>query len=162
MFVCFLSASLFVSVSLVLLSSFVLDMVCLLSFFLFLCCCCRLFVFVFAICLGFCLFSFFFFSCFFSFFFPWPCSVACGLSVPWPGLGPPGWERQIQDAGLPENSWAQEILIGVYSPRGIHLDTKTWLHPTACRLQCWTPHAEQPARQEHSPTHQQTCCLKPY
>ena len=26
--------------------------------------------------------------------------------------------------------------------------------PTACKLQCWTPQAKPPARQEHSPTHQ--------
>ena len=37
---------------------------------------------------------------------------------------------------------------------GPHLSTMTWLHPTACKLQCWMPQAKQPARQEHSPTHQ--------
>ena len=72
------------------------------------------------------------------------------------------WEFRVQDTGLPENSQTQGILICVCSLGGIHLDSKTWLHPTACRLQCCTPHAKQQARQEHSPTHQQTGCLKSY
>ena len=29
------------------------------------------------------------------------------------------------------------MLIGVSSRRGHHFGTKTWPHPTACRLQCW-------------------------
>ena len=31
----------------------------------------------------------------------------------------------------------QGVLIGVSSPSSCHCDTKTWPHPTACRLQCW-------------------------
>ena len=31
----------------------------------------------------------------------------------------------------------QGTFIGVCSPGGHHLGTKTWPHPTACRLQCW-------------------------
>ena len=34
------------------------------------------------------------------------------------------------------------MLISLCSPGGIHLNTKTWLHTTACRLQCWTPHCQ--------------------
>ena len=99
-----------------------------------------------------CLFSSPFFFFLFSFFFLWPCSMACGLLVPQPGIRPwpPEWEHRVYDAGLPENSWAQGILIGMHSPRGIHLDTKSLLHPTACRLQCWTLHVKQPARQPYS------------
>ena len=108
------------------------------------------------------MFSFPFF--FFSFFLLWHCCEACGLFGPQPGVtpGPPGWECRVQDAGLPENSQDKGILISVHSPRSIHLDTKTQLHPTGCWIQSWTPHTKQPARQEHSPTHMQTGCLKWY
>ena len=107
--------------------------------------------------------SCFLFFFFFSLFFLWLCHVIFRLLVPQPEVrpGPPGWERWVQDAGSPENSQAQEILIGMHSPWDIQ-DTKTWLLPTACRIQGWTPHAKQPARQEHNPTHQQIGCLKLY
>ena len=115
------------------------------------------------------LFVFFWFVCFLFLFFPfflflWPLCAAWGLLVPWPGVGsgPPGWESQVQDAGPPENSVAQGILIGVHTPRGIYINNKTQPHTTACRLQCWTPHAKQPARQEDSSTNKQTGCLKSY
>ena len=172
----FLSVCLFVSFSLVLLLSFVLDSVERLEFVLVVSCyhlswirwicfllfvrACvvlllLLFVNVFAVCLGFCLsvcFLFLFF--FFSFFFLWPHSAACGLLVPLPEVRPepPGWEHWVQDAGPPENSWAQGILISICSPGGIHLDTKRRLHQPPFKLQCWTLHAKQPGRQEHSPT----------
>ena len=64
------------------------------------------------------------------------------------------WEGQVQTAGLTENLRAQGIFISVRSPRSPYLNTKTSLYPTACKLQCWTPQAKQPAIQEHSPTHQ--------
>ena len=34
-----------------------------------------------------------------------------------------------------------------------HLGSKTLLHPTACKFQCWVPQVKQPARQGHSATH---------
>ena len=110
------------------------------------------------------LFFFVYFYLFFSSFFLWLCFMACGLLIPWPGDGPGPleWEHWVQDAGLQENSWAQGILSSIHSPRGIHLNTKTRLQPTASRLQWWTPHTKQPARQEQRPTHQQTGCLKWY
>ena len=39
--------------------------------------------------------------------------------------------------------------------------TKTWPHPTACRVQCWASSGPTVTLWEHSPTHEQTgCCLK--
>ena len=139
---------LILSVSMVLLLSIVLDLVYLFVFFLlfFLCVCCVVVLFFFAICLGFCLsvWFIFLFVFFLSFVFLWTHCAVCGLLVPQPGVGPgpPLWEHQVQDTGPPENSQAQGILTGMHSSRGIHLDTKTWLHLTACRLQCWTPHTK--------------------
>ena len=110
----------------------------------------------------FALFSFLLF--FFSFFFLFSLATLRSLqtlSSPdkgWPG--PQRWESRVQDSGPPENCWSQGILISMCSPGGINLINKTQLHPTACRLQCWTPCTKQPARQEHSPTHQQRGCLK--
>ena len=91
------------------------------------------------------------------FFFPFlPHHTACSILVPRPEVGPEllWWELQVQTAGLTENLRPQGVLIGVRPPRGPNLSTKTWLYPTACRLQCWTPQAKQPVRQEYSPTHQ--------
>ena len=64
------------------------------------------------------------------------------------------WECQVQTAGLAENLRPQGVLIGESSPGGPHLSTKTQLHLTAYKLQCWMPQVKQPAREEHSPTHQ--------
>ena len=41
-------------------------------------------------------------------------------------------------------------------------DSKTWLHPTASRSQCWMPHTKQQTRQEHKPTHHHTDYLMSY
>ena len=123
------------------------------------------------VCLLSSIFSFFLFFLlllFFPFFsyltFLWPCCTVCRLLVPWPGVGPwhQGWVHQVQNAGPPENSWAQGILISICSHRGIHLDPHTHLHPTGCRFQYWTPHVKQTARQEHRPTHQQKGYLNSY
>ena len=39
--------------------------------------------------------------------------------------------------------------------------TKTWPHPTACRVQSWDSSGPTVTLWEHSPTHEQTgCCLK--
>ena len=72
-----------------------------------------------------------------------------------PGVRPEPlrWESQVQDIGPPETSWPHVISISESSPRDLRLNTKTQLHPTASKLQCWTPHAKQLARQEHNPTH---------
>ena len=40
------------------------------------------------------------------------------------------------------------------SPSSPHLSTKTWLHPTACKLQRWMPQTKQLARQKHSLAYQ--------
>ena len=73
---------------------------------------------------------------------------ASGVGMPSPGFGN---TREFPPQG---------ILNGKSSPGCLHLNSKTWLHPTACRVQCWMPHTKQQARQEHKPTHQQTGCLK--
>ena len=64
------------------------------------------------------------------------------------------WQLQVQTTGLTESLRPQGIFIGVRPPGGPHLSTKTRLYPTACKLQCWTPQAKQPVRQEYSPTPQ--------
>ena len=46
---------------------------------------------------------------------------------------------------------AQIISISQSSPREVHRNAKTQLHSTTSKLQCWTPHAKQLARQEHNP-----------
>lgn len=43
------------------------------------------------------------------------------------------------------------VLTGKSPLGGHHFLTKTWPYSIACRLQCWTIQAKQPARQEHSP-----------
>ena len=48
----------------------------------------------------------------------------------------------------PENVRPQGISISVSSAWGSHLSTKTQLHSTACKLQCWTSLAKQPVSQE--------------
>ena len=63
------------------------------------------------------------------------------------------WESQVKDIGPPETSRPHLISIGGSSPWHLHLSVKTQLHSTTSKLQCWTPHAKQLARQEHSPTH---------
>ena len=81
--------------------------------------------------------------------------VADRILVLWPGvrLVPPRWESWVQDIGPPETSWLHVISNGESSPRDLHLNSKTQLHLTTSKLQCWTPYAKQLARQEHNPTH---------
>ena len=71
-------------------------------------------------------------------------------------------ESRVQDIGPPETSWPHVISNGESSPRDLHLNAKTQLHSTTGKLQCWTPHARQLARQKHNTTHQQRGCLKSY
>ena len=63
------------------------------------------------------------------------------------------WESRVQDIGPPETSQPHVISNGESSPRDLHLNTKTQLHSTTSKLQCWTPYAKQLARQEHNHTH---------
>ena len=113
----------------------------------------------------------FLFLCFFSFsflflFFPF-LSFFFGHTVWLAALGSlakgRAWASGV--GGPSPGHWttrAQEILISMCTPGGIHINTKTQPQTTACRLQCWTPHDKQPPRQEHRPTNQQTGCLKLY
>ena len=112
--------------------------------------------FVLGFCLFVCLGSCLFFLFDFVFLLPFlPHRVACRVLVVWPGIRPEpwGWESQVQDIRPPENSQPHGILINECSPRGLHLNTKTQLHPKVSKLQCWTPHSKQLAKQEHNPTH---------
>ena len=59
---------------------------------------------------------------------------------------PPRWETQVQDVGSPEDSQPYGILISKNSPKGLHLNTKTWQHIKASKLQCWTSHNKQLAK----------------
>ena len=103
--------------------------------------------------LGFCLFIFLFL---FLFLLSPFSSEPCG----WQGLGaptgcqvePPRWEGRVQDTGPPETSWPHVISISESSPGDLPLNTKTQLHPMASKLQGWTSHAKQLARQEHNTT----------
>ena len=65
---------------------------------------------------------------------------------------PVRWESRVQYIGPPEISWPHIISNGESSPRDLHLNAKTRLHSTTSKLQWWTPHAKQLARQEHKPT----------
>ena len=82
--------------------------------------------------------------------------MVCGILVHEPRVGQKlqWWELQVQTTGLTENHRPQGIFIRVRSPRGPHLSTKTWLYPTAYKLQCWKPQVKQPVRQEHNQIHQ--------
>ena len=79
----------------------------------------------------------------------WPCG--------WQGLGTPAgcqawalrWESQLQDTGPSETSRPHIISTGESSPRDLNLIAKTQLHSTTSKLQCWTLHAKQLAKQEH-------------
>ena len=75
--------------------------------------------------------------------------------VLWPGVRPvpQRWESRVQDTSPPETSQLHVISKGETSSRDLHLNTKTQLHSTISKLQCWTPYAKQLARQEHNPTH---------
>ena len=84
-----------------------------------------------------------------------PGRVADRVLVLRPGVMPEHlrWESQVQDTGPPETSRPHIISIGESSPRDLHLNAETQLHSTTSKLQCWTLHAKQLARQEHDPTH---------
>ena len=60
------------------------------------------------------------------------------------------WESQVQNIG-PLETWLCIISNGESCPRDLHLNAKTQLHSTTSKLQWWTPHAKQLARQEHNP-----------
>ena len=81
--------------------------------------------------------------------------VADRVLVLWPGVRrePLRWESRVQDIGPPETFWPLVISIRESSPRELHLNAKTQLHSTTSKLQCWTSHDKQLARQEHNPTH---------
>ena len=102
---------------------------------------------------------------FLSFLLPFLLShVAHRVLVLQPGVRPKllRWENQVQDTGPPETSWPHIISIGESSPRDLHLNAQTQHHPTATKLQCWTPHAKQLVTQENNPSHQQRGRLKSY
>ena len=63
------------------------------------------------------------------------------------------WESSVQDIGPLETSRPHVISISKSSPRDLHHNAKAQLHSTTSKLQCWTPHAKQLARQVHNPTH---------
>ena len=81
--------------------------------------------------------------------------VADRVLLLWPGVRPEPLrcESQVQDTRSPETSQPHVILKGKNSPRDLHLKAKTQLHSKTSKLQCWTPHAKQLARQEHNTTH---------
>ena len=83
------------------------------------------------------------------------CPAAYGILVPQPGIEPASsaLEGRFLTTGPPENLRPQGIFIGVRSPGGPDLSTKTQLYPTAYKLQCWKPQAKQPVRQGHNPTY---------
>ena len=86
---------------------------------------------------------------------PLICCVADRVLVFQPGVRPEPlkWESRVQDIGPPETSRPHVISIGENSPRDLHLNVKTQLHPTVSKFQRWTSHAKQLAREEHNPTH---------
>ena len=83
----------------------------------------------------------------------WPCGWQ-GLEIQ-PSVRPESlrWESRDQDIGPPETSRCHIMSISKSFPRYLCLHTKTQLHSMTSKLQCWTPHAKQLARQEHNHTH---------
>ena len=45
------------------------------------------------------------------------------------------------------------MLVSDRFPKGLLLNTKTWLHPKASKLQYWRPNAKQITKQEPNTTH---------
>ena len=47
--------------------------------------------------------------------FFWPCCIACGISVPQPGIesGPQQWKSRILTTGSPGNSWGLSLLFSL-------------------------------------------------
>ena len=79
---------------------------------------------------------------FFFFFFFWPCIVACGTLVPWPGieLMPLNWKHGVLITGLPEKSllsiWRKKDIskneistysVKVWKPQFSLSDLNAWL-----------------------------------
>ena len=101
-------------------------------------------------------FILFYFTFLLSIFSPF-YSEPCG----WKALGTPARHQGCaSEAGDPSSGpWSTRHLAAPHntkrwkSPRDLHLNTKTQLHSTTSKLQCWTPYAKQLARQEHSPIH---------
>ena len=74
-----------------------------------------------------------------------------GVLVLGPVVGPEPLMREsrVQDTGPPKTSRPYIISISESSPRDLRLNTKTQIHATTSKLQCWTPHAKQLAKKEH-------------
>ena len=104
------------------------------------------------------LFYFILSSSFFLSFFPFLLFIlSCvdnRLLVHQPGIRavPLKWDSQVQDTGSQETSAPCTVKRQKF-PRDLHLYAKTQFHSTTSKLQCWTPHAKQLARQEHNPIH---------
>ena len=81
--------------------------------------------------------------------------VADSIMVLQPGVRPEPlrWDNRVQVIGTPETSRPHVISISESSPRDLHLNAKTQVHPTASKFQGWTSHDKQLAREEHNPTH---------
>ena len=96
--------------------------------------------------------SSFFLSCF-SPFYSEPCErQALGAPTRHQGSAtevgePNSGHWSTRDLPAPRNIKWQK------SPRDLHLNTKTQLHSTTSKLQCWTPYAKQLTRQEQNPIH---------
>ena len=102
------------------------------------------------------LFYFILSSFFLSIFSPF-YSEPCG----WKTLGAPArCQGCASEVGEPSSAhWSTRDLPAPRntkwwkSPRDLHLNSKTQLHSTTSKLQCWTSYAKQLARQEHSSIH---------
>ena len=94
------------------------------------------------------LFTFFFLSFILS--FRLSCEAARVL-VLGPGVRPVTlrWESWDQDIGPPETSWLHVISNGKSSPRHLHLNVKTQLHITTCKLDTLCQTTSKTATQAH-------------
>ena len=70
-----------------------------------------------------------------------------------PGVSPVPlrWESRLQDTGPPETAQLHVISNSKSSPRDLHLNAKTQLHSTTCKLQGWTPYTKQLADRNATP-----------
>ena len=90
------------------------------------------------------------------FFLPFLLScVTDRVLVLWPAVTPESlrWESRVQNIGPPETSQPHVISINESSATDLHLNAKTQFHTMTSKLQCWTPHVKQLARQEHNSTY---------
>ena len=86
----------------------------------------------------------------------WPCG--------WQGLGAlagcQAWASEVGE--LSSGHWTSRDILAICNinhrefPKDLRLNTKKQLHSMTSKLQCWTPHVKQPARNTNTPISRET------